>query len=69
MGLETSLIWTANIAAMRTVITARGVEGADGEARVFAEMLLAQVKEYAPQWFACFVVEPASDYGMTVVRR
>lgn len=69
MGLETSLIWTANIAAMRTVITARGVEGADGEARVFAELLLSQVKQHAPQWFACFVVEPASDYGMTVVRR
>ena len=63
MGLETSLIWTANLYAIRNVIGARGVEGADGEARVFAELLLSSVKEHAPEWFDHFDFTPASDFG------
>jgi len=66
MGLETSLIWTANLYAIRHVIEARGVEGADGEARVFARLLLEEIKPEAPQWFSHLDFTPASDFGLSL---
>jgi flavin-dependent thymidylate synthase len=66
MGLETSLIWTANLYAIRNVIGARGVEGADGEARVFAKLLFEQVYTQAPVWFDHFRFVFASDFGLAL---
>lgn len=69
LGIETSQIWTANVAACRTVIAARGVEGADGEAREFACQLLEAVRPHAPWWFKEFHIEVASDFGRKVTKR
>lgn len=69
LGIETSQIWTANVAAIRNVISARGVEGADGEAREFACQLLEAVRPHAPWWFKEFAIEQASDFGRKVTKR
>ena len=56
---ETKLVWTANVRALRHVITLRGNEGADLEMIRFSKALLAVVAPLAP---ACFADITASEF-------
>ena len=51
MGLGTELVWTANVRAIRHVLTMRSAAGAEEEIRVFARRLYELVHAEAPLLF------------------
>ena len=53
---ETRLVWTANVRALRHIISLRGAVHADLEIRGLAVKLLTEVRAYAPVLFADFEV-------------
>jgi thymidylate synthase (FAD) len=55
---ETKLVWTANLRALRHVITLRGDIHADLEIHRFANVLLDTVRPLAPSVFADFTTAP-----------
>lgn len=60
---ETKLVWTANLRALRHVITLRGDIHADLEIHRFANVLLETVRPFAPSVFADF--STADDGSLT----
>jgi thymidylate synthase (FAD) len=66
MGLETELVWSANIRTLRHVISTRGDQAADGEIRVLACKLLAIMQKECPSYFRDMAVGVALD-GMPYV--
>lgn len=54
---ETKLVWTANLRALRHVITLRGDISADLEIHRFAAALLDTVRPFAPAVFADFAAD------------
>lgn len=54
---ETKLVWTANLRALRHVITLRGDVHADAEILRFARVLLETVRPLAPAIFADFTTD------------
>jgi thymidylate synthase (FAD) len=65
-GLETELVWSANIRTLRHVIATRGDQAADGEIRVLACKLLAIMKKECPSYFKDMTEAVALD-GMPYV--
>lgn len=51
LGLGTDMVWTANVRALRHVITMRSAAGAEEEIRVFAKKIYALVMVRAPLLF------------------
>jgi thymidylate synthase (FAD) len=51
-GIATELIWSANIRALRHVITMRGAKGVDREIQILAERLIEIMMIESPAYFA-----------------
>jgi thymidylate synthase (FAD) len=60
-GLETELLWSANIRALRHVIRLRGSVHADAEIRQLALALLSLMRQEAPRYFDDFTVVTSPD--------
>lgn len=60
-ALETELVWSANVRALRHVITMRASDAADAEIREMGCLLLAIMLEELPAYFLDFKVGNASD--------
>lgn len=69
-ALETELVWSANVHAIRNILVQRGSEHADAEIRAFAVRLYDIMKQELPVYFGDFRVEEAPDgLGATVTKR
>lgn len=51
-ALSTALVWTANLRALRHVITMRASEAADGEIRLLANRLYEAARDECPEYFS-----------------
>lgn len=60
-ALETELIWSANVRALRTVLTQRASPGADAEIRAMAIELHRVMTAELPAYFLDYVVTPSPD--------
>ena len=60
-GLVTSLVWSANLRALRNVIAQRATDAADGEIRVLANRLYEEASKVCPEYFDDFVKGEAAD--------
>lgn len=58
LGLATEIGWTANIRAIRHVISMRSASGAEEEIRVFADQVAKIMQQKCPLLFGDFVEEP-----------
>lgn len=66
-GLSTTLVWSANVRTLRHVITLRGSEAADDEARVFAARIWAIMAIEAPEYFRDFTIH-YDEFGIPYVK-
>jgi thymidylate synthase (FAD) len=67
-ALETEMVWSANIRALRHVIEMRAADGADAEIRLLANRLLAEARQVVPEYFSDYEEQPASDgFGFSVI--
>ena len=66
-ALETELIWSANVRALRNVIEQRGVLAADAEIRGFALDLLGIMKVELPEYFSDYEVHTDETTGWQYV--
>jgi thymidylate synthase (FAD) len=67
-ALETALVWTANVRALRNVIEQRASEHADAEIRLLANALLDAAVVVCPEYFSDYEKVPCPDgigYGVT----
>lgn len=72
IALETEMIWSANVRALRHVIAMRGDPAADGEIRELGVLLLKIMEGELPAFFGDFTIMPAQDgigETVTVVNR
>jgi thymidylate synthase (FAD) len=60
-ALETELVWSANVRALRHYLTLRGNPAADAEIREVAVRLLEIMIEELPVYFNDFIVSPSPD--------
>lgn len=60
-ALETSLIWTANIRALRNVLEQRASPHADAEIRLLANALYEAAYPYCPEYLCDYEKEPCPD--------
>lgn len=60
-ALETELVWSANVRALRTVLTQRASPGADAEIRAMAIELHRVMAAELPVYFLDFIVEASPD--------
>jgi thymidylate synthase (FAD) len=60
-GIETSLIWSANVRALRHVIQMRATDAADAEIRALAVELLKVMQVEVPSYFSDLHIVPAAD--------
>jgi thymidylate synthase (FAD) len=60
-ALETSMVWTANVRALRNVIEQRASPFADAEIRLFGNALLAIMQYECPEYFSDYKVVPTQD--------
>jgi len=70
--LCTSMVWTANIRALRCVIEQRANPGADAEIRVLANRLYEEASKVCPEWFNDYEKTECPDgigYGLTTKYR
>lgn len=65
-GLETELVWSANIRTLRHVINMRGSEHADAEIREFAVGLYNIMHAECPEYFSDGIIGTAKDGTATV---
>jgi len=66
-SLETELVWSANVRALRHIISMRASDAADAEIRAMAMEVFKIIKEEVPGYFLDYIVNPASDgLGETV---
>lgn len=71
-ALCTSMVWTANIRALRTVIEQRANAGADAEIRVLANRIYEESSKICPEWFNDYEKVACPDgigYGLTTKYR
>jgi thymidylate synthase (FAD) len=68
-GLETELVWSANIRALRHVILMRAHDAADAEIRELGVQILKVVRPHVPAYLADLELAPAEDGLGHVVRR
>lgn len=71
-ALCTSMVWTANIRALRNVIEQRANPGADAEIRVLANRLYEEASLVCPEWFNDYEKTTCPDgigYGLTTKYR
>ena len=68
-GLETELVWSANVRALRLVIMMRASDAADAEIRELGVQLLEVVRPHVPAYLADLEIVPAEDKLGQVVRR
>ena len=66
-ALETELVWSANVRALRNVIEQRGSLAADAEIREFALALLGIMVEECPAYFSDFEVHTDETTGWSYV--
>jgi thymidylate synthase (FAD) len=60
-ALETEMVWTANIRALRHVIEMRAHSAADAEIRVLANRLLEEAVKIVPEYFNDYERQPCDD--------
>jgi thymidylate synthase (FAD) len=60
-ALETSMVWSANIRAMRNVIEQRCSPFADAEIRQLANRVFEEARNVCPEYFADYVCHPCED--------
>lgn len=60
-ALTTSMVWSANIRALRNVIEQRASEFADAEIRLLANQIYEKSKEVCPEYFSDYLTYPALD--------
>ena len=66
-ALETEMIWSANVRALRWVLEQRGSDAADAEIRSLALALYDVVKAEIPAYALDYVLAPATDgLGQTI---
>jgi len=58
MGVGTSMVWGANLRALRHVIELRADAAAEEEARLVGRLVYEAVRRHAPNLFADYVVTP-----------
>lgn len=71
-ALVTSLVWTANIRALRNFLELRAHPAADGEIRLFANRVYAEARYIVPEWFDDYKLETCADgmgYALTTPYR
>ena len=71
-ALETSMVWTANIRALRNVIEQRASEFADAEIRLLANAMLDAALDVCPEYFSDYEKVPCPDgigYGVKTAFR
>lgn len=67
-ALETELVWSANVRALRWIISQRASDAADAEIRRLGMGLFRLMSVELPQYFGDFLIEPATDgLGETAV--
>lgn len=60
-ALETSLIWTVNLRALRNIIEQRASAGADAEIRLLADVCWEAAKLEVPEYFSDYTREECPD--------
>lgn len=71
-ALCTSMVWTANVRALRNVIEQRANPGADAEIRVLANRLYEEAQKWCPEYFMDYTRVECPDgigYGLTTQAR
>jgi len=68
-ALETELVWSANVRALRHVIALRGHPTADAEIRELAVELLEIMQRELPAYFEDFYASASKDGGVEVRRK
>lgn len=60
-ALETEMVWTANIRALRHFIEMRATEFADAEIRVLANKILVEAQKVVPEYFSDYTTRECTD--------
>lgn len=60
-ALSTSMVWSANIRALRNVIEQRASAFADAEIRLLANRVYEKAKFVCPEYFSDYIIEAAPD--------
>lgn len=71
-ALATSMVWSANIRALRTVIEQRANPAADAEIRLLANRLYEEARKVCPEYFSDYLKVECPDgigYGLVTPHR